>query len=91
MELTLVTRKIPGGEFLLVDLLRLVTDIGLEFAIVQVWYNQFWDHLCEKKFKHVKGGIVTTDSTWDLLPIGFMVDACLSRPIGVNPKVGMCT
>ena len=41
----------PGGEFFLVDLLGLITDIGLEFAIVQVWYNQLWDHLCEIKVK----------------------------------------
>merc|ERR550517_1110891 len=36
---------IPGGEFFLVDLLGLITDIGLEFAIRQVRYNQLRDHL----------------------------------------------
>ena len=41
----------PGGEFFLVDLLGLITDIGLEFAIVQVRYNQLRDHLCMRNIR----------------------------------------
>uniref|UniRef100_A0A1B0CS08 Conserved oligomeric Golgi complex subunit 3 C-terminal domain-containing protein n=1 Tax=Lutzomyia longipalpis TaxID=7200 RepID=A0A1B0CS08_LUTLO len=85
--------EILTGEFTLEDFLRLVRHVRLQLAILEVWYDEFWDHFGNlmvdiiNNFSRVSDSVlVDGQAKGKILPSLLLINSCAAFVLAIKSK-----